>query len=182
MLKCSTVPIKDSITRITGYKTLIIFKLEKSPYWWARFYEFGKIHKKSTKTENKEEALVLAKKFYLENSVHVNEEEKIKKFKSLKLNFVSESRIGYVYIIGVEGTDIFKIGWSSTDVKQRLGQLQVAHHSNLKIVYSSPLLQDAPSIEKKLHVKYAEFNKRGEWFSLNENHITEIKRAFEILF
>ena len=49
------LPIRESITRIKKYKTLIIYRIEQSPYWYARFYEFGKIKRKSLKTKDKEE-------------------------------------------------------------------------------------------------------------------------------
>ena len=63
-----TVPIKDSITKITGYPDkLVIFQLVASSYWWVRYYTQKKILKKSTKTQSKKEAIVFAKKFYVLN-------------------------------------------------------------------------------------------------------------------
>jgi len=60
-----TVPIKDSISKITGYPDkLVIFQLVASSYWWVRYYTQKKILKKSTKTQSKQEAIAFAKKFY----------------------------------------------------------------------------------------------------------------------
>ena len=44
-----TVPIPETVEKVKGYGTLTIFQMEASPYWYARFFEDGKIHKKSTK-------------------------------------------------------------------------------------------------------------------------------------
>ena len=64
--KHRTVPVKESITKIgRGYPDkLILFKVPASKYWWCRYYTGKKIVKKSTKTENKVEAIGFAKKFY----------------------------------------------------------------------------------------------------------------------
>ena len=63
--KHRTVPIKDTISRISGYPDkLVIFKLEASSYWWVRYYTQKKILKKSTKTTSRQEAIAFAKEFY----------------------------------------------------------------------------------------------------------------------
>jgi hypothetical protein len=61
-----TVPIKESITTIgAGYPDkLVLFQIPASKFWWCRYYTGKKIVKKSTKTENKTEAIRFAKKFY----------------------------------------------------------------------------------------------------------------------
>ncbi len=65
-VKHRTVPISDSITTIGGGypDKLVLFKVPASKYWWCRYYTGKKIVKKSTKTENKTEAVGFAKKFY----------------------------------------------------------------------------------------------------------------------
>ena len=61
-----TVPIAETMSSIgRGYPNkLVIFKIRASSYWWVRYYTQKKILKKSTKTENKKEAIEFAKKFY----------------------------------------------------------------------------------------------------------------------
>jgi len=59
-----TVPIRDSLTRVQGYGTLTIYKMEASPFWYARFYEDGKIVRQSLKVTEKREALKAAKQFF----------------------------------------------------------------------------------------------------------------------
>lgn len=60
----SVVPIRNTITHISGYpKKLIIFLVPASPYWWMRYYD-GRPIKRSTKTTDKREAIAAAKEFY----------------------------------------------------------------------------------------------------------------------
>lgn len=62
----SVVPIKSTIEAIKNYPSkLVIFKIPASPYFWVRYYD-GKPLKRSTKTENKAEAIRFAKAFYEE--------------------------------------------------------------------------------------------------------------------
>ena len=60
-----SVPLKNTITRIPGYpRKLVIFKIPASSYWWVRYYAEKHIFKRTTKTENKRDALEAAKRFY----------------------------------------------------------------------------------------------------------------------
>lgn len=62
--KRSVVPIPNTIESVKGYpKKLVLFKVPASPFWWVRYYD-GKPVKRSTKTENKSEAIRFAKEFY----------------------------------------------------------------------------------------------------------------------
>lgn len=63
--KHRTVPLAGSLSPVPGYpKKLIIYKLEASSYWWVRYYTDGKIVRRSTKTENKNDAFRFAKQFF----------------------------------------------------------------------------------------------------------------------
>ena len=63
--KHRTVPLAGSLAPVPGYpQKLIIYKLEASSYWWVRYYTDGKIVRRSTKTENKNDAFRFAKQFY----------------------------------------------------------------------------------------------------------------------
>jgi hypothetical protein len=42
----------------------VIFKIPASSYWWVRYYADSHIYKRTTKTENKRDALEAAKRFY----------------------------------------------------------------------------------------------------------------------
>ena len=62
--KRSVVPIPNTIESIKGYpEKLVLFKVPASPFWWVRYYD-GKPIKRSTKSENKAEAIRFAKEFY----------------------------------------------------------------------------------------------------------------------
>jgi len=60
-----SVPIPETLTPIPGYPTkLVIFMSPASSYWWARYYSEGRVFKRSTKTENKIEAMRIARRFF----------------------------------------------------------------------------------------------------------------------
>ena len=63
--KHRSVPIKESITKISGYpEKLTLFQIPASSFWWVRYYTQKRVVKKSTKTTNKTEAIKFAKTFY----------------------------------------------------------------------------------------------------------------------
>ena len=60
-----TVPIRESITPVPGYpKKLVIYRQKASSYWWVRYYDRGKIYKKTTKARDKRTAFKFAAEFY----------------------------------------------------------------------------------------------------------------------
>lgn len=61
-----TQPIPSSLQKVTGYGTLTIYQMEASPYWYARYYEDGKIVRRSLKVADKKEAIKAAKKVFVE--------------------------------------------------------------------------------------------------------------------
>jgi len=65
-----SVPHKKKITPVSGYPTkLVIFKPPASKFWWCRYFTQKKVLKRSTKTEDKREALQFAKKILRRNPV-----------------------------------------------------------------------------------------------------------------
>ena len=63
--KHRSVPIADSKLHVTGYpKKLTLYQTNASPFYWVRYYADGKILRRSTKTESKQEAIEFAKAFY----------------------------------------------------------------------------------------------------------------------
>ncbi|WP_148291339.1 site-specific integrase [Spiribacter curvatus] len=64
--KHRSVPIKESISKIgRGYPDkLVIFRIPASSFWWVRYYTQGRVLKKSTKTQDKRDAIEFAKRFY----------------------------------------------------------------------------------------------------------------------
>jgi hypothetical protein len=60
-----TLPIPSSVSYIPGYpQKLFIYQLEASKYWWVRYFIAGKTLRKSTKSENKAQAIAFAKQFF----------------------------------------------------------------------------------------------------------------------
>ena len=61
-----TLPEPGSLQKVAGYGTLTIYKMDASPFWYARFYEDGKIVRRSLRVTEKREALMAAKTFFAE--------------------------------------------------------------------------------------------------------------------
>lgn len=61
-----TLPIPDTLHKVSGYGTLTIYKMAASPYWYARYYEDGKIVRRSLKVADKKEAIKAAKKVFVD--------------------------------------------------------------------------------------------------------------------
>jgi hypothetical protein len=61
-----TQPIPSSLQKVTGYGTLTIYRMEASPFWYARYYEDGKIIRRSLRVADKKEAIKAAKKVFVD--------------------------------------------------------------------------------------------------------------------
>lgn len=60
-----TVPIPESLTTIPGYpKKLVIYLCDASSFWQVRYFAEGRIFRRSAKTENKIEAMRVARRFF----------------------------------------------------------------------------------------------------------------------
>ena len=64
--KHPTVPIPSTVEKVKGHSTLTIYKMEKSPYYYVRIFENGKIYRKSTKKTERKEAIKFAEEYFLE--------------------------------------------------------------------------------------------------------------------
>lgn len=62
----ATVPIPSTIEKVRGFNTLTIYKMEASKFYYVRYFEDGKISRRSTKTEDRSEALKFAENFFIE--------------------------------------------------------------------------------------------------------------------
>ncbi len=61
-----TQPVPGSLYKVTGFGTLTIYKMAASPFWYARYYEDGKIVRRSLKVADKKEAIKGAKKVFVD--------------------------------------------------------------------------------------------------------------------
>ncbi len=76
-----------------------------------------------------------------------------------------------VYIL--ECDNFTKIGFTRNSIEDRIRNFQ--HGNPHKITLHSVYMSDnAFSLEKYLHIKFKEFNIRGEWFSLSDEEKAKI--------
>jgi len=61
-----TAPIKETLQKVKGYKTLTIYKMAKSPFYYARLYEDGRVLRRSTKKIEKKDAIRAAEEFFVD--------------------------------------------------------------------------------------------------------------------
>jgi len=61
-----TVPIPSTVEKVKGYNTLTIYKMTASPYYYVRIYEDRKVIRRSTKKEDRKEAIQFAEAFFVE--------------------------------------------------------------------------------------------------------------------
>lgn len=60
-----TTPIAESMFSVPNYPTkLTLFQIAASSFYWVRYYDGGRIFKRSTKTDDKRKAIDFAKHFY----------------------------------------------------------------------------------------------------------------------
>lgn len=84
----------------------------------------------------------------------------------------TNSEPGYLYLIQLGDTDIFKIG-ITRDLKKRLSQLQRKSLIDLQIIHSWHS-HDYQLCEWLLHDKYSSKRVKDEWFKLTPNDLKEI--------
>lgn len=65
------------------------------------------------------------------------------------------------YVIGIEGSPLVKIGYTSVKPQERRGALQTGLPFELTLLWSAP-----GDFESQLHDMFAEHRVRGEWFDL----------------
>lgn len=72
--------------------------------------------------------------------------------------------VASVYVIGIEGQAVVKIGIAE-DPERRLARLQTAHHDRLYLLAVIPT-DEARTLEAELHERFASSRRRGEWFEI----------------
>lgn len=70
---------------------------------------------------------------------------------------------GYVYVIGTPGEPVIKVG-KTVDVEQRLKQLERFTSESLFIFYVSRCVDNAASVERRVHCLLRRQRRSGEWF------------------
>ncbi|MEV6131766.1 GIY-YIG nuclease family protein [Streptomyces violaceusniger] len=70
-------------------------------------------------------------------------------------------KVPTTYLVGMEGSPLVKIGFTSGDPKKRLASLQTGQPMKLSLLWSSE-----GNHESALHHRFAPHRVRGEWFDL----------------
>lgn len=79
---------------------------------------------------------------------------------------------GFIYLIRNSSTGRVKIGWTKSDPRSRLNNLQTGCDSALELIGSFPASSIAT--EALLHERYASHRISGEWFSLSDYEISRM--------
>ena len=83
-------------------------------------------------------------------------------------------KIGYIYIIEDLKNNLFKIGITRNNVKDRLNSMQTSTPNKLIIVYEKKI-KNYIIMESHFHFYFKSKNISGEWFKLNNEDIKYIK-------
>jgi hypothetical protein len=83
---------------------------------------------------------------------------------------------GFVYLIQNEHNHLIKIGVSKNPYR-RIRQLQTGNDSILRLL-GIIKVEDAFSVERLLHTRYAKDRVSGEWFSVSESEIRILSSYF----
>jgi hypothetical protein len=84
---------------------------------------------------------------------------------------------GWVYLIHIEGTTYYKIGFAKS-IKNRLNQMQTGCPHKMKVV-AKVNHSNARSYESLIHSFVRDRNVRGEWFDLDDDYLAEVKTWFK---
>jgi len=83
-----------------------------------------------------------------------------------------------VYVIRMDGTDYYKIGYTSRDISDRLAELQTGNPRRLSVVST---IEGDEAQEERLHRLFAhcQTEVRNEWFHLSGKQIEEITNGVQ---
>lgn len=91
--------------------------------------------------------------------------------------------MGFIYLVNIKNTDLYKIGTTKNAVKERIKNLQTGNPLTLIVIdeYKSEFYKKIElSIHRILkHKKYIveDFNRlKGEWFKLEKNDVYNFKK------
>lgn len=79
-------------------------------------------------------------------------------------------RIGCIYVIKDSKNNLYKIGVTKNNVKDRLSSMQTSNPNKLEIIFEKKIKKYI-KVEEFLHVQFNEKNVSGEWFQLNKDEI-----------
>jgi hypothetical protein len=85
---------------------------------------------------------------------------------------------GWVYVVGIVGDNLYKIGITTRTPDERLAEFVP------KMPYEAEVIaicktNDVLGMERKLHQMYDGLRDNGEWFRLNESELSDLKTYLE---
>ena len=104
---------------------------------------------------------------------------KTKIFSSIKQ--VPEKKKGIIYIVRCNRTGLYKIGMTTSTIKNRLKSLKTSN-PDIELITHYEDVYDVVGIEKHLHDIYESQRVSGEWFSISEDDISKIGWIVKPLF
>ena len=104
---------------------------------------------------------------------------KTKIFSSIKQ--VSEKKKGIIYIVRCNRTGLYKIGMTTSTIKNRLQSLKTSN-PDIELITHYEDVYDVVGTEKHLHDVYESHRVSGEWFSISEDDISTIGWIVKPLF
>tara|TARA_R100000654_G_scaffold59512_1_gene86236 strand:+ start:296 stop:793 length:498 start_codon:yes stop_codon:yes gene_type:complete len=81
-----------------------------------------------------------------------------------------------IYLVRAEGTNLYKIGYTKGQVKNRVKGLQTSCPHKLSITKE---VEGSLSKERQLHEIFTENRKEGEWFEFDEKTLEKVFDAME---
>lgn len=103
--------------------------------------------------------------------------ESLQEIKALDEKCHTEVETKTVYLISAADTNVYKIGYTGRDIKERLKTLQTSSANQLTCLYH----RKVPSgrwLERMLHNHYASKRMVGEWFNLTD---AEVKECIDLI-
>jgi hypothetical protein len=85
-----------------------------------------------------------------------------------------ETKTGFVYLMRNMKNGYIKIGFSKKPAYRE--QCLQSEEPEIEMFVS---FKASMSDEHDLHIRYADFRIRGEWFNLSEDHISQIRESFK---
>lgn len=80
-----------------------------------------------------------------------------------------------IYLAQAEGTENFKIGYTTQKPEKRLSQLQTGNGSKLKLLKTFKT-KYGTKLESRLHLEFRSCRIEGEWFSLERRDVEHFER------
>ena len=81
--------------------------------------------------------------------------------------------MSYVYFMQGVGTSYYKIGWTKSNIKKRLDNVQIC--CPFDVEYCMLIESVNPkALEKRLHFRFSARRMRGEWFNLEGININSL--------